>query len=224
MNAPQDQLALDLLQPAEPTLDNFVVGDNGECLGALQAMLAGDAPVRTCYLWGLPGTGKSHLARAFAQPGALLGADAAPQAFRFDRGHRRWAVDDVERLDDAAQQALFGLINAVRADAAAVLLVTGAAPPLAQPLREDLRSRLGWGLVYEVRRLSDADKATALTRHAAERGVTIADGVIPYLMTHASRDIRTLIALLDGLDRFALERRRAITLPLLREFLQPRLK
>ncbi len=230
------QLALDLASAPPPGLANFVAGRNGECVATLARLARSDAAgapgaeapagERTVYLWGLPGSGKSHLARAFAEhaPARLLDASSAPAAFQFDASILRWAVDDVEALDVVRQQALFALVNAVRDAPPAALVVTGGVPPLALPVREDVRSRLGWGLIYELKPLSDDDKATALAHQARARGVTIAADVIPYLLTHASRDMRALLALLDALDRYALERKRPITLPLLREFLQPALQ
>jgi DnaA-homolog protein len=40
-----------------------------------------------------------------------------------------------------------------------------------------------------------------------------------YLLTHFRRDMPSLMALLDALDRFSLEQKRAVTLPLLRTML-----
>jgi chromosomal replication initiation ATPase DnaA len=42
-------------------------------------------------------------------------------------------------------------------------------------------------------------------------------------MTHRSRDLRALLATFDALDRYAYEHKRALTLPLVREWLQRRL-
>ena len=102
-------------------------------------------------------------------------------------------------------------------------MVTGQASPLALALKDDLRSRLGWGLVYGLRPLDDNDKATAIHQLARERGVTISNDLVPYLLAHTSRDMRALIGLFDRLDQYALARNRAITLPLLREYLQMKL-
>ncbi len=122
--------------------------------------------------------------------------------------------------NEARQQALFALINRARATSGTAVVASGPLPPLGLALRDDLRSRLGWGLVYQVWPLSDADKARALARQATQRGVNVHDDVIPWLLAHTSRDMRALSALLDALDRFALTRQRAITLPLVREYLK----
>jgi DnaA family protein len=209
------QLALDLLQPLQPTLANYVPGRNAEALAALRRLAAGELPERQVYLWGGPGSGRTHLltALAAADGGYVWTADADPEAPGLA------VVDDAERLDAAAQVALFNRLNAVRARAEARCALAGALPPAQLALREDLRTRLAWGLVYQLHPLDDAEKAAALHAHATARGATVADDLIPYLLTHLPRDLRTLVAVLDALDAYALARQRPLTVPLLKEWL-----
>lgn len=214
------QLTLDLLAAAEPTLGNFVAGRNAECVALLARIAAGERAHRFAYLWGAPGSGRSHLIRAIAAAGRLLGPDAPLAAFDFDPGCNLYAVDDADRLDAQRQQALFHLCNQVRAEPGCALVTAGAAPPMGLAMREDLRTRLGWGLVFELHLLSDDEKGDALRRAAAERGVAVSADVVPWMLTHRSRDIRALIEQFDALDRYAFERKRPITLPLVREWLQ----
>jgi len=194
------QLALPISPPPEPTLENFVPGANGELLARLRALAAGERAESVLYLWGEPGSGRSHLLAACARPGMAV-------------------VDDVELLDDAAQVALFNAINAAR-ESGATVLAAGNAPPAQLPLREDLKSRLAWGLVYQVKPLSDAEKALTLHAEAQRRGLRLSDEVVWYLLTHVRRDLRSLTALLEHIDRASLEQRRAVTLPLVRELLR----
>ena len=86
-------------------------------------------------------------------------------------------------------------------------------------LREDLRTRLGSGLIYRLQPLPDAEKAAALAVQARERALKLSPESIDYLMRHAPRDMRTLSAFVGALDRYTLEHKRAVTLPLLRELL-----
>lgn len=207
------QLALDLIQPLEPSLDNFVPGANGEALAALRAVAAGAGP--SCiYLWGMPGSGRSHLLRALCRP-----REASGEVPEFGPDQSLYVVDDVDQLDDESQRRLFVLANEVRATAGATLLAAGSVPPSQMVLREDLRTRLAWGLVYQLHPLSDADKALALDNHAISRGIVLSPEVVSYLLTHVPRDMRTLIAILDALDAHALVRQRTITVPLVREWL-----
>jgi DnaA family protein len=194
------QLALPISPPPEPTLENFVPGSNAELLARLRELAAGELPEAVLYLWGEPGCGRSHLLAAAARPGLVV-------------------VDDVEQLDDAAQVALFNAINAAR-ESGGTVLAAGSAPPAQLPLREDLKSRLAWGLVYQVKPLSDAEKALSLHAEAQRRGLKLSDEVVWYLLTHVRRDMRSLVALLEHIDRASLEQRRAVTLPLVRELLR----
>jgi DnaA family protein len=98
-------------------------------------------------------------------------------------------------------------------------VIAGAAPPAHLALREDLRTRLAWGYVYQLHPLSDEEKSAALQAHAASRGVRIDADVFPFLLHQLPRDMRTLVAALDTLDAWALARKRALTLGLAREWL-----
>ncbi len=213
------QLPLDLLADAPPTLENFVAGRNRECLELLRALAAGAREHRFVYLWGAPGSGRSHLLAALAGASPVITPATPAGEFAAGGAGGRRVADDVDRMDDEQQQALFHLFNRVQATGGAALVATGDRPPLALPVREDLRTRLGWGLVFELQLLSDDDKAQALAALAATRGVTLAADVVPWLLTHRSRDIRALLAEFDAIDRHALARKRPITLALVREWI-----
>jgi DnaA family protein len=92
------------------------------------------------------------------------------------------------------------------------------------PLRRDLATRLATGLTYRVLPLTDAEKRDALAAHARARGFDLAEDVSSYLLTHARRDMGSLISALDVLDRFSLETGRPITVPLLKAAIQPELR
>lgn len=216
------QLAFEFALPALPTLNNFVVGGNAELVQRLRA-LTPRAGERFLYLWGGRASGRTHLLRSalaqleLAQCKVAYVASHAMLAHPLDEADAV-AVDDVDRLNDAAQIALFNLYNRLR-EGGGTLLAAGDAPPAQLQLRPDLVTRLAWGLVYQVRGLSDAEKADALAEHAAVRGFSLQPEVCQYLLSHVRRDMRTLIAMLDALDRYSLEAKRPITVPLVRELL-----
>lgn len=218
MNSPR-QLALDLIRPLTPTFDNFVVGRNAEALAALRALPG--ARERLIYLWGERGSGRSHLLQAVAAQGGHLvaGGSDAPLP-TFDPRVAGYVIDDVDQSNPTYQQHLFALYNDIRAAERTFLVVAGNQPPATLPLRDDLRTRLAWGLVYQLHALTDDDKAHALLAHARSRGLTLSADVIAYLLTHMPRDMRTLMAILDALDGYALATKRAITVPLVREWAQ----
>jgi DnaA family protein len=215
------QLTLDLLPPPAPTLSNFVVGRNTELLQLLHQIADRSAGERFVYLWGAPGAGKSHLVRAVARssaaylacrPQTRLSAEFSEQAIS---GLELIGLDDVDTLDDGGARDLFKLYNQVRAGAG-TLVASGAAAPAQLRLPEDVKTRLGWGLVFQVHALSGAEKIAALQRSAAERGFTLSDEIINYLLTHWRRDMPSLLAALDVLDRYSLEAKRPVTVPLLK--------
>jgi DnaA family protein len=209
------QLLLDLLPESPPTLDNFVPGGNAETLAALTGWLAGARAETSFCLWGEEGSGRSHLLQACgftyvdaACDPALATASAAEQL----------AVDHVDALDETGQIALFNHFNRLKM-APGMLLTATDQPPAHLALREDLRTRLGSGLIYRLQPLSDGEKAAALALQARERALKLTPEAIDYLMRHAPRDMRTLSAFIVALDRYTLEHKRAVTLPLLRELL-----
>jgi DnaA family protein len=207
---PAQQLALGLLQPRRQALDNFVAGANGPALAAAHDLARGLGP-QFLYLWGPPGCGRTHLLTA-------LGGSPGVPAYRGPGG--LYAVDDVQQLDPAGQARLFALLNEVRSDPAARLAAAGDAPPARLALREDVRTRLAWGLALSLQALSEQDKADALRAQAAQRGVRLSADLVPYMLAHLPRDMRTLSAALEALDAYALQQRRALTVPLLRQWLQ----
>ncbi|QDX83032.1 DnaA regulatory inactivator Hda [Denitratisoma sp. DHT3] len=223
LTSPQRQLLLDLELDQPRTFDNFVAGANGELLARLADLAPGSTAL---YLWGPEGSGRSHLlqaatARAAGQRAApLLRGDAVGDYLTPPPG-ALLAVDDVERLDAAAQIALFRAFNSARLEGW-TLLLSGPCPPAQLNLREDLRTRIGQCLIYEVQALSEEDKAATLRQQAAARGMRLDEAIVQWLLRHGRRDLPSLLAALDALDRASLEQKRPPTLPLLRAALQSR--
>ena len=215
------QLALELGPPPPPTFESFFAGRNAAAFAALRVAL--QSGERCIYLWGARGSGKTHLLRAFAAEAASQGLCtryAGPGDSIDDRaGETAMAADDVHRLDMVGQIALFDLYNRFRTSGG-TLLTAGDRPPAELPLREDLRTRLGSGLVLRLEPLSDDEKAAALSEHAHQRGFRIAPELIEYVLNHVKRDMGTQMAVVEALDRISLERKRPVTLPLVREVLK----
>lgn len=219
------QLLLDLKPGQTATLDNFVAGTNGELLARLRG-LADRGCFDALYLWGPAGCGKSHLLAATIasarRPARLLAGREVGSEISISPG-MLLAIDDVEALSGPAQVALFRTFNTARL-AGLALLVSGSVPPARLSLREDLRTRIGQMLVFEVKALSDDEKSAALRRHAMMRGMKVDDALVRYLLAHSRRDLPSLMAVLDSLDHATLERHRPATLPLLKEVMQLQLE
>lgn len=214
------QLSLDISASPPPTFANFSVGRNQELLGLLQAIASAASNERFIYLWGEPGAGKTHLLRAVAAASgsnvvSLNAAAAIPEISQI-RGEELVVVDDVHGLRSAVQPALFHAYNRLRS-ASGRLISSGALLPSQLTLLPDLKSRLSWGLAFQVHPLSDEEKFVLLAQHAAARGFTLSSDVIRYISSHYQRDVPSLMSLLQALDRYSLETKRAITVPLLKE-------
>lgn len=217
------QLLLDITPDWWPTLENFVVGGNQELLAELRRALKSRGSERCFYVWGDSGSGKSHLLQA------IIGAaqDAEQNAVYAKRKVPDMAaviaVDDVEKLNPDQQIDLFNLYNQVR-DSGGMLLVSGNGAPQHLKLRDDLRTRLGWGLVYQLHGLSEEEKAQALAQHASNKGYTLSAEVTQYLLRHGRRDLPSLIEVLDALDAHSLSMHRAPSVPLLKQIMQTELE
>ncbi|TCW32300.1 DnaA regulatory inactivator Hda [Gulbenkiania mobilis] len=217
-----DQLVLDLSPTPLPAFDNFVAERNREIIAALTH--PGDE--RFVYLWGPPGSGKTHLLQAWIAHAETLGRasiylDARVEPLPdFAREASFIAVDHVDELPPDDQITLFSIYNSLKEGGEGRLLMAGRRPPAALEVRDDLRTRIGWGLVFAVNPLSDDDKLAALRAHAADRQLSIPDDVFRYLLTHWRRDLASLTGMIDMLDRYSLALRRPITVPLVRNILQ----
>jgi len=220
------QLAFELVAPADPTFGNFIAGRNAEAKQRLDALAQGISDEHYVYLWGLPGSGRSHLLKAthaaLVQQGRrsqYVACDAATQAMPDTQHLDCLVADDVERLPPAGQIALFNAFNALR-ERGAALVASGDAPAVQLPLRPDVITRLGWGLVYQLHALTDEEKTRALAEHAQQLGFRLEPGIADYLLRHVARDMGSLLATLRALDRYSLEAKRPVTLALVRELVR----
>lgn len=226
------QIPLDLSADQPQSFDTFVTGRNAELLQRLKLLAAGaDTSTHTAsastdrfiYVWAEAGAGKSHLLQTVATAAGprarVINAASADDAFDYSPQISHYLIDDVDQLHDDAQIAAFNLFNQIR-EQGGWLVSTGKLPPTRLELREDLRTRLGWGLIYQVHDLSDDEKIAALLQATLTRGLEIPPAVLTYMLTHYRRDMPSLSRMLDALDRYSLATKRAITLPLLRELLQ----
>jgi DnaA family protein len=224
------QLALALQWDDAPRLENFEAGDNAIALQALQRLLA-DPGSGGLYLWGPPGSGKTHLLRAACRAAQESGRGALYLTPRSPPSH--WpeldalerlgagallAVDDVQACKAWQQDLLFGLFNAARQHGVGFLAAANLAPAQLE-LRADLRTRLAWGLALGLQPLDDAAKQRVLQRMAASRGLELRDELSRYILTHHARDMASLLELVARLDAYAMQHARGASIPLLKAML-----
>lgn len=219
------QLVLDMGLPAGPSLENFSTGANEAALAHLKLWLgpvgtSRRSPVPT-YLWGDNACGKTHLLQAMRvalqEQGANCGwLDAGVQvAPEFDETWACVLMDDVHAYSTAQQQLAFNWFVHAQTLQMAVL-ASGGLPPADLKLRDDLRTRLGGGHVFALQALSEPERRAVLRQAADERGLALSDEVMDFMLTRFSRDLGSLMELLKLMDGYALQTRRAITIPLIK--------
>jgi DnaA-homolog protein len=251
MNTPAlpKQFALDIGHTPKASLENYLPGKDRALISSLQTLCNSwkqgipkeiNNPLnhRWMYWWGPEGSGRTHLLEAMtnaAEYAGLKSCSLTPTEpitwVRLEEQITALAqndqasiitVDDVDRLDERLVGALFRILNTVQASKNIHIFIAGNAAPANLELREDLRTRLGWGLVFQTQLLDDDEKIQALEQTAKARGLVLSPEVIPWLLNRFYRDMPSLMALIDALDAYSLETKRAVTLPLVRELLQPK--
>lgn len=224
------QMALDIGMASVPTLANFFAGPNLDALSHLR--LWSNSPTRSpvpTYLWGEGGCGKTHLLaavhEALREQGLRVGSLDANMhnSPAFDEGWSAVLMDDVHAYNLEQQHTAFNwFVNALTPATGSPrwVLAAGALPPADLKLRDDLRSRLGWGHVFALQVLSEADRSAVLRQQADARGLHFSDEVMNFMLSRFSRDLGSLMQLLDHLDQYALQTQRAITIPLIKLMLE----
>lgn len=221
------QLALGVRLRADAVFDSFWAGQNAELIDALRSPGAA-----ALWLWGAPGSGKTHLLQATC---AAAGQAAAyfplartfalpPDSLAGFEQSRVLCIDDVDSIagDLAWEKALFRLFNEA-AELGTRLIFAAAAPPRQPDWRlEDWRSRAASCVVYQLRDLDDEGRMQALQLRAAQRGLLLPQETSEYLLKRMPRDLRSLFEVLDQLDEASLAAQRRLTVPFIRDALERR--
>ena len=219
------QIALDIGLRTPPTLDNYFPGPNAAALAHLQQWLPARSDTAPTYVWGPEGSGKTHLLqaamaglRAQGHSVGYLDAETEDPA-AFDESWAAVVMDDVHLYGDALQHTAFSWFVQAHTLQRPVL-AAGRLAPVDLALREDLRTRLGWGHVLGLQLLDEAQSRAVLRQAADARGLELSDEVMDFTLRRFSRDLGSLMQLLDGLDRYALQTQRALTIPLVKSMLE----
>ena len=216
------QLLLPLQPPPKPTLQDFFTDRSALILQALKPLFN---PGKTglVYVWGTLDSGRTHLLEACQnesagiRPTLLMKGTASTLTWDIPDG-ALVMIDDIEELNTHDQQQLFFALNN-RIHQKVAFVFTCSAPPASMQIREDLRTRLGQGLTYELTSPSDSERMAILNRYAQARSFPLNDHLLHYLMTRSSRDLTTLISLIDNMDQLTLEQHRKPTRPLAKKLI-----
>jgi DnaA family protein len=226
----QHQLSLEVHLRDDATLDNFLPLPSVEPLmRALRGQMEPDGE-GIIYLWGPAGAGKSHLLQASChEPAAAtlylplqeLRRYPADDVLQGVENMDRICIDDIHAvLGDAVwERALFNLYNSARQNNCRMVVAGDAAPRALAVGLADLRSRLSWGIVYQLQPGDDNDKAAILQFRASRRGLSLSPAVASYIVSRAPRAMQQLLDVLDQLDNASLAQQRALSIPFVKQAL-----
>jgi DnaA-homolog protein len=228
------QIALDIALQNAPSLDHFLPGPNGAAIEHLKlwvgegrsasAMHELRSPVPT-YLWGESACGKSYLLKAVREALRSQGGEVGwmdPSIHEPGPFNPQWSailLDDVQSFSAVQQHAAFNYFVNAQTEQRWVL-AAGNVPTADLPLRDDLRTRLGWGHVFALQVLTEPERRAVLRREADARGIFLSDDVMDFILARFSRDLNSLMQLLEQLDGYSLATKRAITVPLVKSMLE----
>lgn len=226
----QAQLALPVRLRDDATLDNFFAPEAALPLLAALRQQARREGEPILFIFGPAGSGKSHLLQAAChQAGSaalylpLSGIDFChPDEVLQDVEHLALVcLDDIHSVlgNPAWELALFNLYNRARQLGCRLLVAGNAAPRALAVSLPDLRSRLGWGPVFQLPAPSDQTRIGMLRLRASRRGLSLSPEVASYIIARAPRDPASLLALLEALDVSSLAEQRTLSIPFVRKTL-----
>ena len=226
-----DQLPLAMRWPAQQRFETFFAGDNGATLDLVQRA-ATDAAAPWVFVSGAAASGKTHLLIAACAVATAAGRRAqylslrnlsggAPDSIRALGGSDLLALDDLDAITGRreAEHALFDLYNRGKAETYTFLFAASRAPAQLGIGLPDLVSRLSACAQAPLKPLDDAARSEVLRERAAARGIELDDAALAWLFARTQRDLGSLTALLDRLDRESLAAKRRVTIPFLRQVL-----
>ena len=228
--APARQLPLAVQLRDDATLDNFLAPPAVQPLIAALSRQAEPDGEAMIFLHGAAGSGKSHLLQAschLAGAGALylplaeLEHYSPEEVLQGVAALKLVCIDDVHIVLGNAdwELALFNLYNRAGQQNCRLLLAGNAAPRALAVDLPDLRSRLSWGIVFQLAQADDDAKAGILRFRAARRGLSLSEETASYIVTRAPRAMDQLLDLLAILDQASLAEQRALSIPFVKQAL-----
>jgi chromosomal replication initiation ATPase DnaA len=205
------QMPLDLALKPKLSRDDIVVGKSNRA--AVEIIDLWPAwPSAIVVLAGPNGSGKTHLARAWAAKAAALPLNPAELASLPIPAapSQAFLIEDIGEasLDETA---LFHLANSIRQRGGSLLLTSKLRPGSWGYGLPDLNSRLQSATVVEIAEPGDALLLAVLAKLFADRQVIVEPNVGEYLVTRMERSFSEAVRIVAALDTLALEKKARIT-------------
>ncbi|MEJ8560080.1 DnaA/Hda family protein [Yoonia sp. GPGPB17] len=213
-----DQLAFDWPTGVALGPDDFFVSTaNAQAFAMLRTPQTW--PEQKLALVGPKGCGKSHLARVFQTQsnGLLIAANEITAPFHTNA--QTVIIEDMEMLNQAAEEVVFHLHNNLRA-AGGSLLLTSNQPPSRWPIAlPDLASRMQATTIARIDNPDDALLSALIMKLFADRQINPQPALVQYLTSRIERSFAAAADIVTRLDTAALAQRRKINKALASELL-----
>lgn len=223
MPEPPRQLPLSLGFRERFGREDFLAGPSNAAALALIERWP-DWPARAVALVGPEGAGKSHLAAIWAETAGARGIAAhalTPSNVPAALATGALVVEDL-RAGACDEAALFHLLNLVREQEAFLLVTARTAPAAWATGLRDLASRLRALPTVTLAPPDDALLRAVLVKLFADRQLAVAEELIGFLAARIERSFAAARAIVDELDRAALQQRREVNRTLAAELLRTR--
>lgn len=225
------QLPLSLGLRDDATFANYYSTSNSNLLSCLAQFVSGQGE-QFIYLWGQSGVGRSHLLQACCHANTDSQQTVMYLPLKETPDLDASVLQDIENIDliciddidvkfgdQAWEEALLHFYNRARDQGTRLIVSSDQAPAFTRCVLADLRSRLSWGLTFEVCGLDDTQSLLALQMRAKNRGLELSDEVGHYLLTHYPRNMADLFSVLEKLDQASMIAKRRLTIPFVKEAL-----
>lgn len=225
------QLPLNIQLRDDATLESYYPGNNNQALGAVVQLSRGLGE-KFLYLWGKEGVGRTHLLQAACHAARDVGVAAvylplqeanllSPEIVQGLENIPLVCLDDIQCIsgDPIWEEAIFHLYNRIRSQNTHLLVASNTSPKNVNIHLPDLKSRLAWGVTYQLQALNDEEKLNALALRAHCRGLQLNKTVGQFLISRCPRNMHELFSTLELLDKASLAEQRRLTIPFVKQVL-----
>jgi len=187
------------------------------------------------FLYGEPGSGKTHLLSAVSReiadreaiapppviPIELATPDNCQEIIRLTSPLPILLLDNLHLLQDSCtlRTAIWQLFNDFYENGRTIIATATLPPKELQTLDEHLQSRFMWGLVAKLDISDDDSRRMIMKKLADDCQIIIPDDVIDYLLIHLPRDIPSLANAVALLRNRSFATQKKISLKLAKEAL-----